>query len=143
MGRGLVALYLLVQLLADFLLEAPGGGGEGIADRHVDVRMGMVVGRATVDPQIAAGHFDLDPDAVELALVLVALGRRDHDTATGDALMKALQLAGLLLDAGFDGGRLLDVAESDFDGEGGCFGHEASLDTGTGAWGNQVECPRG
>src|SRR3546814_4661532 len=91
--------------------------------------MGMVVGRTAIDPKIAVGHLDLDADAEELALVLVALRGRHHDAAAGDALVKALQLRGFLVDAGFDGRRWLDVAKGDFDGECGCFGHEASLDT--------------
>ena len=111
-GRHLVGLDLAADL-ARMVLEAPRRRVEGVADRHVDILVGVVLGPRVVDHDLLAGHADVDAHVVELALGVTPVRRLDHHAAAYDAIEKTFQLAGLLPDVGLDGFGRIHVAEGD------------------------------
>jgi hypothetical protein len=63
----------LAAALAYVVLEPTHRGVEGIADRDVDVFVGVVLRPGTGHRQLLAGRVDLNPGAEQVALVTMAM----------------------------------------------------------------------
>ncbi len=67
--------------------------------------MGMVGGLGMAHGQFSSRNGQVDPDGVELALVVVSMRRIEDHVAGRDVFEEALQLGGMLPDTGFQEGR--------------------------------------
>src|SRR5260221_1888568 len=74
--RRVMRLHIAAQAAA-VILEPPSYRGEGIADRHIHVLMGMIERMAMAGDQLLAGCAEVDADAVEPALALVPVSLLD------------------------------------------------------------------
>ncbi len=63
----------------------------------------MIDGLRPIDHHVLARHADIDTNTTQLALVMVPMRRLHHDGAANDAIMEALELRRLLVDALLDG----------------------------------------
>ena len=59
--------------LPRLILQPPHRGIEGVADGDIDVLMGVVGGLGPIDHHVFPRHADIDPHAIELALVMMAV----------------------------------------------------------------------
>ena len=112
MERDLVRLDLAVQF-APVVLQPAARRLEGIADRNIDILVGVLVFRMPVHDQLLAGHAQLDAHVEQLALAVPTLGRFDYDPAAGQMVEVLLQLFGLLAHPRLDRLGAVHVAETD------------------------------
>jgi hypothetical protein len=80
------------------ILQLPARGVEGIAYRHVDIGMGMVILRAAAYRQLGARHGKIDTYMIEIAGLMVPVLRFHHHPATHDLLTNLIQLPCPFLD---------------------------------------------
>ena len=81
------------------------------------VLAGLVLAALVADHDVRpAGHADVDPHVVELALVVVAMGRLDHHATAGDVAEVGLQLLGPFPHPGLDRLGGVHVAKADLYG---------------------------
>jgi len=102
--------------LANVVFEEPAGGVESIADRDVDVFMGMVCRGIAADDDLAAGNFEVDADPEQIALKAPRMPAFDDNTARHDTIEKPLELLGAFADARRDRVRGIHVPEGDLKG---------------------------
>ena len=95
------------------IFKPPDRGIEGVTDRDIDVLMGLVDGLGPVDDHVLPRHADIDPHAVELALMMMAVRRLDHDGAADDAVVEAFELRRFLANALLDGGGGVHIPKAD------------------------------
>ena len=79
----------------DMVFEQPARRIERIANGDIDVLVGMVLRPGMTDEDVLPRHADVDAYIVELALVVMSVGRLDDDLATDDPVMEVLELGGL------------------------------------------------
>ena len=98
------------------VLQLTAGGVERVADRDMHVlvppRGPRIPGYIDV---LAAGHGQMDADAVGVAFVVAMLGARDYDARRGNAVVEALEPLRLLGDRRLEGIGMTDVLEGDLE----------------------------
>src|SRR5579883_1189342 len=88
----LMLLHLSRPLPHD-ILKLPASGFEGVVDRHMDVLMRSCRCRLAVYDDIRrAGHDDVKPQMVDVALVMAMLRLCNDDAAARHAVKKSLKL---------------------------------------------------
>jgi hypothetical protein len=102
--------------LPDIILQTPSGRVKSVADRDIDVFVGMAFGRVPVDHNLVTGESHIDPDMENLPLTVMMMGRFDENMATGDPVVESVQLGRLLPDVGLDGGRGIHPSKNDLEG---------------------------
>src|SRR5262245_3246919 len=75
--------------------------------------MGLVDRLGPIDHDVFARHTDVDPHAVELALVVMSMRCLHHHRAADNAVVETFELGRLLADALLDGGGGVHVAKTD------------------------------
>lgn len=110
---GLLVRLDLALLVAGQVLELALHRVEGVADRDVDVGVGVVLVGLAAGDQLVARHLEVDADVEMLALLVVAVQQLDRDPAAHDAAVEAAQLLDLFPDPVLDRVRTLEVAEGD------------------------------
>ena len=97
--RGLMFFHL-ASAFADEVLKLPARGLERIADGHVDILMRPRDSRLMAHRDVCSiGNNKMDPDVIDVALMMTVLGARYHDTAANDPAEKLFELFSLLSDA--------------------------------------------
>ncbi len=99
--------------LSRLILKPPHRCVEGVANRDIDVFMAMVGGLGPVDDHVLPRHADIDPHGVELAFMMVAVGRLDYDGAIDDAVVETFELRDFRANALLDGGGGVHIPEAD------------------------------
>jgi hypothetical protein len=110
-GWNLMRLHV-ASLPPDMVLELTPYGVETIADRNVDVLVGVVLGRISLHDDLPARHLEVDPDVIEIAAT-APLGCLDDDATAHDTAEELLELAGALADLRLDRRRGVDIAKGD------------------------------
>ena len=82
--------------LSRLSLQPPYRGVEGVPHRDIHVLMGVVDWLGPAHNYVFPRHADIDPHAVELALMMMTVGRLHHDGAAEDAVMEAFKFRRLL-----------------------------------------------
>jgi hypothetical protein len=95
------------------IFEQPAGGIESVADRNVDVLMGMVCRGIAADGDLAARDFKVDADLEQIALMVARVSAFDDDAARHDAIEESLELIGPLAYARGDWIRGSHMSEGD------------------------------
>lgn len=95
------------------ILQLPGRRGKGVAQGHVDILVRLFVVVVTADHDLLVGYADIQPDLVEIALVLVVMLGLDRDPAADDVMTVLLKLIGFFPDSGFHRIGMRDAPESD------------------------------
>jgi hypothetical protein len=90
-ARGLVRLDVSA-LAARMILELPAHRIEAIADRDIDVFMGMVLGRIALHDDLLARNLEIDANVEKAALAMEPAGGLDDDATANDAAMELLEL---------------------------------------------------
>src|SRR5262249_61237663 len=89
-------------------------GVESVTDGDVDILMGLVDRLGPIDHDVFARHTDVDPHAVELALVVMSMRCLHHHRAADNAVVETFELRRLLADALLDGGGGGPFVKTDF-----------------------------
>ncbi len=110
---GRLAGLVAIILDADVVLEPAADDVEGVADRHEGVLVLLSIMSFPADDELAAPDGQVDTHVEQVPLAPVPVKLLEHDPRGGDAVMKAIELLGALLDSGGDGVRRLHAAEGD------------------------------
>ena len=78
------------------IFEQPAGGIESVANRDIDVLMGMVCCGIAADGDLAARNYQVDADAHHMALMAPRVPTFDDDAARHDAIAEAFEHIGPL-----------------------------------------------
>jgi hypothetical protein len=98
---------------ANVVLKLPDRGIKGVANGDINIFMGMVERSSVPYMHVLPWHGDVDPDMVELTLVVMPMRRLDRHRTTLNPIENALELDGLLADPSFDGLRRIHIPEVD------------------------------
>src|SRR6516164_5815349 len=110
-----MSLYVAAHA-PDMVFELPPRRVERIANGDIDILVRMVERPGMADKHVLARHADVDANVVELALMVVPVGRLDHDLATDNPVMELFELGGLLPNPRLDCGRRLHALKSNLQG---------------------------
>lgn len=95
------------------ILKLPGGRGKGVAQSHVDILVGLFVMVVTAHHDLLVGYADIQPDLVEIALMLVVMLGLDRNPAADDVMAVLLKLVGFFPNSSFHRIGMRDAPESD------------------------------
>jgi hypothetical protein len=98
------------------VLKPPLDSIKGVADRHIEILMGVVLARIATDHHFMTWHRHIHPHVVDAALMMVAMGRLDHHPAGDEIRRELFQFPHALMDAILNGWRAVQVAVGNFDG---------------------------
>src|SRR5512144_1399978 len=115
MHRSNVGLHVATRA-PDMVFELPPRSIEGIANGDIDILVRMVQRPGMADEDVLPRHADVDADIVELALVVMPVGRLDDDLATDNPVMEVLEFGGLLADPRLDCGRRFHAVKGNLQG---------------------------
>jgi hypothetical protein len=85
---------------------------EGIADRNVQVLVGVMLWRLAAHDNLPLRYDQLDADVIEVALVVASMMCLHHNAAHYDPIEEALELGDAVADFIFGSDGWLHVAES-------------------------------
>ena len=95
------------------VLELPAHRIEAIADRDVDVFMGMVLGRIALHDDLLARNLEIDTNMKKAALAMAPAGGLDDDATADDPVMELLELRDTLAYLRLHCRRRVNMAERD------------------------------
>ena len=75
-GRRLLMNFDLTALATSVLLQLAAHGVEGIAERDININVGMVLGGLARRDQCLIGHGDINAHAVMIAVLMVLIAQR-------------------------------------------------------------------
>jgi hypothetical protein len=105
-----VALHF-AALDADVLFQLALGCVEGIAQRNVDIFVGLFVVVFAADHDVLVGYADINANVIEITLVLVVVIGFYGDLAADDVVTKVFELRCLFPNSGFHGVGVRNAAE--------------------------------
>lgn len=111
--QGRLVVFNLAALNPPVFLQLAGSCRKGIAQRHVHILMRLLVMMVPADHDLLVGYTDVQPDLVQIALVLVVMLRLDGNPTTDDVVAVLFQLGCFFPDAGFHGIGVRDATKSD------------------------------
>jgi hypothetical protein len=88
---------------------------ERLVDRRVQVLLLEVRGRVLPYDELAPGDGEIDPAVVPLAVLMMPVGRFDHDAARDNPVEDVAELGGAPRDVRLDRVRVAHVAEGDLE----------------------------
>ena len=111
--RGLMFFHM-ASAFADEVLKLPARGLERITDGQIDILMRPRDSRLMAHRDVCGiGNNEMDPDVIDVALMMTVLGARYHDTAAYDPAEKLFELFSLLSDTCLDSIGMLNAFEGD------------------------------
>lgn len=101
---------------AELILQLPAGCIECIPDRDMHILMPPTGCRIPIDIDMSATwHRNMDPDAVDIALVLPVLGSREHHADGRNPIVKALEPFCLLVHSCLEGIGMIEMLKGDLE----------------------------
>ena len=88
----------------DMVFELPPRSVERIPNGYIDILVGIGQWPGMANKHVLPRHADVNADIVELAFVVMLVGRLHHDLAADNPVVKLLELGGLLADPRLDCG---------------------------------------
>ena len=104
----------LASVNPNIILQLPSCGCKSIAKRNINVLMLLFIVVITTDHDLLMRHCDIDPDLVEVAMVLMMVFRFNGNPTAGDVVAMLFQFCSFFPNAGFNRIRMLNAMESDF-----------------------------
>lgn len=95
-------VFRVAALHLNVFFELTLGGVESVAERDIDVFVGLFVVVVATDHDMLLWNAQVDTDLVEITLVLVMMFCLDSDPATDDVIAELLQFCRLFANSGFD-----------------------------------------
>jgi hypothetical protein len=124
----------LTALATAVILQLAAHGVEGIAERDIDINVGVVLGGLARRNQGLIGHRDINAHAVMIAVLMVLMGLLDSDPAACDLVAIAFEFCRQGANAGVDRSGMLNVVKAHFQGH----LHQEFSDSGRGRVGLAV-----
>jgi len=109
-----VGLHLAALLAREAFQLAP-GGIEGVADRHVDIFMGVILVLVATHHHLPGGDGEIDVNLIELAFVVVLVGCLHRYLTRHNVAETMVQLVHFFTDDGLYGRRRGHVTEGDLE----------------------------
>jgi hypothetical protein len=103
----------VAALHAHVFFQLPLRNFEGVAQSHVQVFVRLFVVVVPAHYEMLLRHGEIDPDAVEVALMLMVVLGGNRDLATDDVVAELLELGHFLAHLGFDGIGMGEAAKGD------------------------------
>lgn len=93
--------------------QLPFGHLESVAQRDIQIFMGLFVVVVAADHDMLLGNREINPDAIEVTLMLMVVFGGDSDLATDDVVAELLQFGHFLAHLGFDSIGMWKASERD------------------------------
>jgi hypothetical protein len=111
-GHGFVGLDL-AAFEPDEILELPSGFVESLANGDAEVTGIGLLGWLSFDHDLAAGHFQVNPDLIGVSFPVVSVGHVKDDPAAHTVVAKCLETVDLSTDFGLDLGTGFEIMKRD------------------------------
>ena len=105
--------FSLAARSARMILKLAAGGIEGVANRNLNILMGVMLSRISVHDDLAARKRQMNRDMIDPTLAMLAVARFDHNLAGNNVVVKLLKLRHATLDLLSDGIRRIEFAKGD------------------------------
>lgn len=95
------------------ILKLPGCCGKGVAEGYVNILVRLLVVMVTTHHDLFVRYADIQPNLVEIPLVLVVMLSLDGDSTADDVMAVLFKLVSFFPDSGFHRVGMRNAPESD------------------------------